>query len=62
MKNERILTMIEEVLASNLAVCKMLKNESLDTQEEGTMMIVKNLKIMADDILGINKTIYTVNL
>lgn len=54
--------MIEEVLASNLAVCKMLKNESLDTQEEGTMMIVKNLKIMADDILGINKTTYTVNL
>ena len=60
--NKEIIDMIEEVLVANLNVCKMLKNESLDTQGEGTMLIVKNLKIMADDILKTGKTTYTVKL
>ena len=60
--DKEIIDMIEEVLVANLNVCKMLKNETLDVQGEGTILIVKNLKTMADDILGTNKTTYRVSL
>tara|TARA_R100000808_G_scaffold9836_3_gene26637 strand:- start:18092 stop:18280 length:189 start_codon:yes stop_codon:yes gene_type:complete len=62
MKDKEIIDMIEEVLEANLQVCKMIRNENLKSQKEATMLIVRSLKKMADNIIEDDKAMYKVRI
>ena len=62
MKNKEIIDMIEEVLEANLKVCQMIRNENLNSQKEATMLIVRSLKKMADNIISEEESVYKIRI
>lgn len=62
MKNKEIIDMIEEVLEANLKVCQMIRNENLNSQKEATMLIVRSLKKMADNIISDEESVYKIRI
>jgi len=62
MKDKEIIDMIEEVLEANLKVCQMIRSENLSSQKEATMLIVRSLKKMADNIISDEESVYKIRI